>query len=93
MNSNSILYEGDSRIHVMPSTNDAGGNYVSAELEVWTRRIDAVGNVFHSIAKWFDRHAAKARHVQVERQLGRPTGLAEFERRLRELERGKHFPA
>lgn len=93
MNSTRILYEGDSSIHVMPSTTHPGGEHITAELQAWTRRIDAVWNAFGSIAAWFDRRATDARQRQVERQLGRTTGLAEFERRLRELERGKHFPA
>jgi len=94
MNSNSVLYEGDGRIHTMPSTDHPeDGHYVTAELQAWTRRIDAVWNVFQSIAEWFDRLATDARYRQVERQLSRTTGRADVERRLRELERGNRFPA
>ncbi|MBI4292987.1 MAG: hypothetical protein HY661_16060 [Betaproteobacteria bacterium] len=92
MNS-SILYEGDSRIHIMPSENHPDGSYVTAELQAWAGRIDAVWNVFHSIAEWFDRQTTNAGYRQIERHLSLTTGRADLERRLRELERGNRFPA
>jgi hypothetical protein len=93
MDNSSILYEGDGRIHAMSSTNHPDGDYVTAELQAWARRIDAVWDAFQSIAEWFDRQATSAGYRQVERQLSLTTGHADLERRLRELERGNRFPA
>jgi len=65
MNSTAILYEGDSSIHIMPSSAHPGGEHITAELRAWTGRIDAVWDAFQSIAKWFDRRADKTRHSHV----------------------------
>lgn len=81
MNSNSVLYEGDSSIHVMPSATHSDGDIITAELQAWTRRIDAVWNAYHFIAGRFDHRAATTHHRRSERKLIRTSGFANLKHR------------